>query len=269
MRIIKTDYYRLYNGSCLDVMPQLKKHSISLILTDPPYGTTSAKWDRILPFNKMWKCIKYVLKPFHACVLFGAEPFTCQLKCSNLEWFKYDWIWVKNKPVGFVNAKNKPMNKHEVISVFSEGTNANCAEHNTPYYPQGLITFGKKVKSINGVKGRENTYWRPSTYKKFLNGGYVQEYTNYPDTVLFYNQPESTEHSTQKPIELLKYLIRTYTKENEIVLDFTMGSGSTGVACMLTNRRFIGIELTKNYFEVAKKRIEKATDSLIFASYHT
>lgn len=261
---VKTKYYKLYHGNCLDIIPQLKKHSISLILTDPPYGTTPAKWDKIIPFNKMWKRIKYVLKPYHACVLFGAEPFTCQLKCSNLDWFKYDWIWIKNKAVGFVNAKLKPMNKHEVISVFSEGKTSNCNEYNMPYYPQGLKNYNKIVKGKKDDRHRENGYYRPSTYKNYLNGGYFQEFTNYPTTILNISGDSNTVHSTQKPIKLLEYLIKTYTKENDIVLDFTMGSGSTGVACMNTNRRFIGIELTRKYFDIAVDRISNATKTLAF-----
>ena len=247
---------QLYNGDCLGVMPWLPDGCADMILCDLPYGTTACKWDTVIPFEPLWEQYKRLIKPNGAIVLFGSEPFSSHLRLSNLEWFKYDWIWEKNNAVGFVNAKLKPMSKHEVISVFSEGKTANRNKNNMPYYPQGLIPYGKPL--VNGnKKGKDNTYWRPSM--KSANGvEYIQEYTNYPTTVLQFDKVQKAVHPTQKPVALLEYLIRTYTNEGETVLDNTMGSGSTGVACMNTGRNFIGIELSPGYFETAKTRIEDA-----------
>lgn len=166
---------------------------------------------------------------------------------SNPEWYKYDWIWVKNTPVGFVNAKLKPMNRHEVICVFSDGTTANGSENNMVYYPQGLVEYGKVTHNSN-KPDKDNTYYRPSWEEER-----VQEYTGYPTMVLYYDKPKKPVHPTQKPISLLAYLIKTYTREGETVLDNTMGSGSTGVAAVKTGRNFIGYEKDEKYFDIAKR----------------
>jgi site-specific DNA-methyltransferase (adenine-specific) len=174
--------------------------------------------------------------------------------------FKYDWVWVKNNAVGFTNAKLKPMNKHEIISVFSKGKTANRNPHNMPYYPQGLVPYGKEVRSGN-KKGRDNTYWRPSL-KSSNEGGYIQQFTNYPTSVLFFDKVQKAVHPTQKPVALLEYLINTYTSEGDMVLDNCMGSGSTGVACVNTSRDFIGIELDTKYFKIASERIRSAQEGI-------
>ena len=166
----------------------------------------------------------------------------------------------KNRAVGFVNAKLKPMNKHEIISIFSNGKTSNGNKNNMTYYPQGLIKFEQYVYSRN-KKGKENTYWRPSL-KTSKDDKRLQEYTNYPTSVLHFKSVNKAIHPTQKPVELLEYLIKTYTKESEVVLDNCMGSGSTGVACVNTHRDFIGIELNKDYFNIAKNRIAEAQKEL-------
>lgn len=232
--------FELHHGDCLEIMKKIPDKSIDLVLTDPPYGTTANKWDSVIPFDLMWKELNRICKDDSAVLLFGSEPFSSLLRVSNLNNFKYDWIWNKNKFANQMLAKYQPMKIHEIVSVFSKET------HN--YYPQGLIKFdqetkqGKKITDNNGGGSRESSY--------------NQEYTNYPKSIVKYDGEVKTVHPTQKPTDLLEYLIKTYSKEKELVLDFTMGSGSTGVAAKKLKRNFIGIEKDDKYFEIAKKRIE-------------
>ncbi len=202
----------------------------------------------------MWEQLKRISKPNAAIVLFGQEPFSSYLRISNIEWFKYDWIWEKSRALGFTNAKNKPMNKHEIISVFSSGTCANGSNRRMLYNPQGLIPDGKKVSGIKACKSDSSEgghkFARPGHKEEF-----IQEFTNYPSQILKFNSEGNTQHPTQKPVALMEYLIKTYSNEGQTVLDFTMGSGTTGVACNSTNRKFIGIEMDDKYFEIAKSRI--------------
>ena len=204
----------------------------------------------------MWAELKRIIKPNGAIVLFGSEPFSSALRMSNIKQYKYDWVWEKSRALGFTNAKNKPMNKHECISVFSSGTCANGSNNKMPYHPQGLEPFNKIVngdKSCKADGGNGHKFARKSHKKEHL-----QEFTNYPTQILKFNNEGSTVHPTQKPVTLLEYLIRTYTNEGETVLDFTHGSGSTGVAAVNTGRKYIGIEMDEGYFEVSKNRIEAA-----------
>lgn len=230
-------------GDCLERMKEIPDKSIDLVLTDPPYGTTACKWDSVIPFDKMWEELKRIVKnEKSAIVLFGSEPFSSALRMSNIKEFKYDWIWDKNCGTDFGNANKKPLYSYENIPVF-------CSKA-PRYYPQGLKEFKKKNKrgatgEAHGVTG-------------FKSGTYIQEYTGYPRQILQFSKTGKRLHPTQKPVELLEYLIKTYTLENETVLDFTMGSGSTGVACKNLNRNFIGIERDEKYFEIAKNRIENA-----------
>jgi site-specific DNA-methyltransferase (adenine-specific) len=235
-------------------MKTLEKGSVDLVLTDPPYGTTACKWDNIIPFEPMWEQIWRVLKPNGACVLFGSEPFSSKLRMSQLAYFKYDWVWRKSRAVGFVNAKLAPLKQHEVISVFSQKATANRAD-NMVYYPQGIKPYGKIVRGGKCSAHGENSYWKPGQKKE-----YVQEFAGYPKTVLDFASEGKPVHPTQKPVPLLEYFIKTYTLECETVLDFTMGSGSTGVACVNTGRKFIGIELDGKYFEIARERIARQHD---------
>ena len=244
----------LLHGDCLELMKTIPDKSIDMVLTDPPYGTTACKWDVIIPFEPMWKELKRITKDNGAICLFGSEPFSSHLRLSNLKMFKYDWVWIKSRAMGFMNAKLKPMNKHELISVFSEGKTANKNDFNMPYYPQGLKYFGKTVKGRKDCKADNvgHKFNRPCHKEELF-----QEFTNYPvQTIEFNNEPKPV-HPTQKPVSLIEYLIKTYTLENETVLDFTMGSGSTGVACKNLNRKFIGIEKDDKYFEIAKNRINQ------------
>jgi len=252
----------LMHGDCLELMKEIPDNSVDLILTDPPYGTTACKWDSVIPFKSMWEQLNRVIKDNGAICLFGSEPFSTELRHSNLKMFKYDWIWHKSRALGFTNAKNKPMNKHEIISVFSNGTCANGSINKMIYNPQGLIPYGKEVSGIKDCKSDRkeggHKFARKSHKEK-----YVQQYTNYPTQIIEFANEGRTIHPTQKPVELLEYLIKTYTTENETVLDFTMGSGSTGVACVNTNRNFIGIELDDTYFKIAKKRVEDAKNKVV------
>ena len=239
----------LYKGDCLEVMKEIKNGSVDAIITDPPYGTTACKWDSVIDFELMWEQLNRIIKPNGAIVLFGSEPFSSALRMSNIKNYKYDWIWDKASATNFVHAKNKPMKQHEIISVFSLGTTVHKGQSKArmDYNPQGLIEINKKRKKTktSGVNFTE----RPSHKDEFIS-----THTNYPKTILTFKRDKGL-HPTQKPIALMEYLIKTYTNENETVLDFTMGSGSTGVAAKQTNRKFIGIEQDEKYFNIASERI--------------
>lgn len=235
----------LIHGDCLEEMKKIRDKSIDMILCDPPYGTTACKWDIVIPFEPMWEQLNRIIKDDGAIVLFGSEPFSSQLRCSNLEMYKYDWIWDKNGGNNFLDAKCRPNKIHEIISVFSKYGCSNGTSRKMKYYPQDLIPCNKITK-----RGHTGSVINNCKYNK-----YVQTFTNYPRSILLYGTVNKF-HPTQKPIALLEYLIKTYTLENETVLDFTMGSGSTGVACKNINRNFIGIELDEKYFNIAKQRIE-------------
>jgi site-specific DNA-methyltransferase (adenine-specific) len=247
--------YRLYQGDCLEVMKEIPDKSIDLILTDPPYGTTACKWDSVIPFESMWKQLKRVTKKNGAIVLCAGQPFTSALVMSNMEMFKYCWVWHKSKALGFFNAKNKPMGTHEDITVFSFGDCANRCKNRMQYNPQGLIEVNKKVSGIKRGEADKagHNFGRPSHKKER-----TQKFTGYPTSVIYVSSESNTTHPTQKPVALMEYFIRTYTNQGETVLDFTMGSGTTGVAARRLARYFIGIELDPGYFEIAKKRIEDA-----------
>ena len=250
--IIKNDKYTLYKGDCLEIMDKLIEYGIvfDAIITDPPYGTIACKWDSVIPLDKMWERLNKLIKDNGVIALFGNEPFTSNLICSNLKGFKYRWDWNKRIPSGVGYAKYRPMQQTEDISIFTKNG------EKTVYNPQ-MIKRDKPIKS-GGNKLKENTCSTlvgidtSKEYKK------TYEYKN-PTTLLEFSKiRRGSVHPCQKPVALLEYLIKTYTNENELILDFTMGSGSTGVACLNTNRRFIGIELDDKYFDIAKDRLEKA-----------
>ena len=214
---------------------------VDMVLCDPPYGTTACKWDTVIPFNEMWERIDRLIKPNGAIVLFGSEPFSSALRMSNIKNYKYDWVWDKVSVSNPQLAKKQPLKNFELISVFGSSNKA------VLYYPQGLVEINKKRKDESTDTERLHHIQRKA---------YIQRYTNYPRSIIRFSRPHKNVHPTQKPVDLLEYLIETYTDTNEIVLDFTMGSGSTGVACMNTNRHFIGIELDEKYFDIAVSRIE-------------
>ena len=234
----------LLQGDCLELMKDIPDKSIDMILCDLPYGTTACKWDTIIPFEPLWEQYKRIIKDNSAIVLFGNQPFTSQLINSNLQMFKYEWIWDKHIPRGFQVAKYRPMSKHENILVFAKGK---CN-----YYP--IKT--KRDKPVK-VKNYGNSQSSPVKYNDKKQRTYD---TINPNTIIqgCWMANKGKVHPTQKPVSLCEYLIKTYTQEGETVLDNCMGSGSTGVACVNTNRNFIGIELDDKYFEIAKQRISEA-----------
>ena len=235
----------LYQGDCLEVMKQIRDKSIDMILCDLPYGATKCKWDVVIPFDKLWEQYNRIIKDNGAIALFGSEPFSSKLRISNLRMYKYDWIWKKTKAQGFLNSKKMPLKDYENICVFYKRLPV--------YNPQGII-YGnfqndRKSKYIKG----EDIYGKEKEFG-------ISHMSNFPKQIIEFSNPSGKGqlHPTQKPVELLEYLIKTYTNENDLVLDNCMGSGSTGVACKNLNRNFIGIELDENYFNIAKERIEKS-----------
>ena len=238
----------LRQGDCLEIMKDIESGSVDAIITDPPYGTTACKWDSVIPFDKMWEQLNRIIKPNGTIVLFGSEPFSSALRMSNIKNYKYDWIWDKKNSGGGLLAKKQPLKICEILSVFSLGV------HN--YYPQmtkgkmrNKKSYGSKDGSVTGKikvgNDKFNDLYFPKNIIEFSNAN-----------------NKGKVHPTQKPIKLMEYLISTYTNENETVLDFTMGSGTTGVACKNLCRNFIGIELDENYFKMAQQRIKEETAQL-------
>lgn len=233
-------------------MAKLPDSSIDLCLTDPPYGTTQCKWDNIIPFDEMWEQLKRIVKPNGAICLFGSEPFSSHLRMSNIKMFKYDWIWQKDKGANFATANKQPLKITENVSVFyfkqpiyeSKGEKLNKPYRHTLPIKKSDSAGGVSDKNVNKDGSRKYAYY---THKKKKN-------------LVYFSRDNANKgvHPTQKPVALLEYLIKTYTLENETVLDFAMGSGSTGVAAKNLNRKFIGIEKDENYFKIAKQRIKEA-----------
>jgi DNA modification methylase len=245
-RISMNEIYRakgikLIRGNCLEIMKNIPRGKIDMILCDLPYGTTACKWDNVIPFEPLWEQYERIIKDNGAICLFGSEPFSSALRMSNIKNFKYDWIWNKKLAGNGILAKRQPLKIHEIISVFNSSI----------YIPQ--MTKGKMRKKM-GLEESEITGGN-SFAKEYVNDEYypvsIQEFS-------IANLRRGRLHPTQKPVALLEYLIKTYTNEGELVLDNCMGSGSTGVAAINTNRKFIGIELEQNYFDIAKNRIIEA-----------
>jgi DNA modification methylase len=238
--------YTLHHGDCLDVLPTLEAQSADAVICDPPYGTTACKWDAVIPFAPMWAEIKRVLKPRGACVLFGSQPFTSALVMSNPGWFKYTWVWNKNNSAGFATAEHRPFIITEDVCVFGAGA--------VKYNPQ--MTLG--VYRVKGFGGSASDCYGLAPQKGEANDQY------YPKNIINITKINNREdlHPTQKPLALLEYLVKTYTDKGDLVLDFTMGSGTTGHACMNLGRRFVGIERDAGYFAIARERIMDAADPL-------
>jgi site-specific DNA-methyltransferase (adenine-specific) len=243
---------RLMLGDCLERMAEIEAGSVDLVLTDPPYGTTACAWDAVIPLEPMWREVRRVLKKNGAAVFTASQPFTTVLANPALDLFKHASVWVKNRPTGPQHAKNRPMSKHEDVLVFSKGKMGHAVQlgdRRMTYNPQGVTSAGKKVVT---AKGSHSSLTGPRPNQV---GREYEAMTGFPHTILHFNKEEAHVHPTQKPVALMEYLIRTYTNAGETVLDFTMGSGTTGVACANTGRRFIGIERDPDYFKIAKQRI--------------
>ena len=245
---------KIYNEDCFDLFKRIPDKSIDCIIADPPYGITACKWDTIIPLEPMWKEIKRVIKDNGAICLFGSEPFSSKLRMSNIEMYKYDWIWEKSKPTGFINSKNMPLKNYEIISVFSNGKigHKKLINNRMIYNPQGIFKLERKIKRTH--RGFEGTSERKSQTNE-----YIGELSGFPKMILKFNNviKNKTIHPTQKPVELISYLIRTYTKENELILDFCMGSGTTALACKKNNRNYIGSEISKEYCSIAEERLKQ------------
>ncbi len=229
---------RIKQGNCLELMKEIPDKSVDMILCDLPYGTTACKWDTIIPFESLWEQYNRIIKDNGAIVLFSKQPFTTSLISSNMKLFKYCLVWEKDNHDNPLMAKKRFLNITEDICIFYK---KQCT-----YNPQGLIKINKITK-----RGRGESLSQKNSRKT----EYLQEYTNYPKNILKFKRDLPNVHPTQKPVALMEYLIRTYTNENETVLDNCMGSGSTGIACQNTNRNFIGFELDEKYFEIAKERL--------------
>ena len=247
MKDVITENYQLMLGDCLERMKEIPSGSVDLILTDPPYGTTKNKWDSVVPFEPMWEQLKRIIKPKGVIVLFAQTPFDKILGASNIDMLRYEWVWFKNRPTGHLNSKFAPLKSHENILVFTKGSTSfvKNTKNSSTYNPQGLVTCLKVNKRTRGNGNYDEVN------NKMEN---VALFENYPKSVLSF-KVEVGLHPTQKPVDLLEYLIKTYTQEGETVLDFTAGSFSTGVACLNTNRKFIGVEMEEKYFEIGINRM--------------
>lgn len=245
--------FNIYNTDCIQVLKALPDACVDMVLCDPPYGTTQNKWDNVIDLTSMWREVWRVLRPNGACVFFSAQPYTSILVSSQLDYYRYEWVWVKNLKTGNLNARRMPMGGHETLQVFYRKP--------PTYNPQ-------KRKRTTEVRAGNKRNSKTSNYGK-QREDYVDRQSDdiSPDTALLQfkcvHNSSGKVHPTQKPVELLEYMINTYTQENEVVLDFTMGSGSTGVACANTGRLFLGVELDKTYFDIASGRIARAyTDAM-------
>jgi|TARA_R110000772_G_scaffold196790_1_gene307577 site-specific DNA-methyltransferase (adenine-specific) len=237
----------LRKGDCLELMKTIETGSIDAIITDPPYGTTACKWDSVIDFKLMWEQLNRIIKPNGAIVLFGSQPFTSALIMSNPKGFKYEWIWQKTKGSNFQTLKHQPWKMHENILVFNAK-----GVYNPQKYTVSEDKIDKRKNVNNPLTNKDGVYGKLNRTRKKDDG------TRYPNSIQTIKNPNNSSlHPTQKPIALMEYLIKTYTNENETVLDFTMGSGSTGVAAKNLNRNFIGIEMDDKYFDIATERINK------------
>lgn len=251
--------HQLANGDCLEVMKEIPDGSIDMILCDLPYGTTACKWDSVIPFDALWEQYRRITKPSAAILLTAAQPFTTALIASNMNEFAYCWVWDKCFAANFVQAKRMPLRVHEDIVVF-------CKSGKTPaYYPQ-MVARDVPIKKGGNKPYAAIPIRQTDAARDFSESGKTYD-QKYPETVIEFNCRDGRgHHPTQKPVALMEYLIRTYTKEGEVVLDNCMGSGTTGVACANTGRDFIGIEKEPGYYSVAKKRILGAECALFDAT---
>lgn len=239
----------LYRGDCLKVMNKIPDNSIDMVLCDLPYGITPLGWDKVIPIKELWNQYLRITIKSAAIVLFASQPFTSLLISSNIEYYKYNWIWIKDNITNFVNANYQPGRITEDICVFGKGVTSPSNGVHMTYNPQ-------KTQGTKYTRVRKSDSNKGACYSSLKGSILVNDGTRMPNNLLRFNRDASRIHPTQKPIKLLEYLIKTYTNENALVLDNTMGSGSTGVACQNTNRKFIGIEKDKKYFKIAYERMK-------------
>jgi site-specific DNA-methyltransferase (adenine-specific) len=242
---------KLMQGDCLERMKEIPSGSVDMVLTDPPYGTTACKWDSIIPLEPMWEQLKRIIKPNGAIVMTASQPFTTTLISSNMKGFAFCWVWDKKFAANFVQAKRQPLKDHEDVIVFTK------TGKQPLYYPQ-MTARDKPIKKGGNKQSKAIPIAQTDNAKEFSKKSKTYN-LKYPTSQLRYSSREGRGlHPTQKPIALMQYLIKTYTNEGETVLDFTMGSGTTGVAAKNLNRNFIGIELDETYFNIAKERINNS-----------
>ena len=257
--MVKIENITLLNGDCLKMMKEIPDNSIDMVLCDLPYGTSASSWDKKLPMNDLWNEYKRIIKHNRAIVLFSQQPFTSLLITSNIEMWKYNWIWEKDNGTNFMNSHFCPLKITEDICVFGNGATSFVKNgENLIYNPQ--FSKGKPYSIISGNQKSNSAVVRGGKGGRDDVGGYKTESDGkrYPKNLIKFNRDKDKLHPTQKPVSLCEYLIQTYTNEGDVVLDNCMGSGTTGIACLNTNRKFIGMELDDTYFEIAKKRIEEA-----------
>ena len=243
---------KLYQGDCLEIMKEIPDKSIDMILCDLPYGATQCKWDSIIPFEPLWNQYNRIIKDNGAIVLFGTEPFSSKLRLSNIKHYKYDWKWDKGKSSNFINCRFQPLKSYEDICVFGKMSSTYSKKGNMKYFPQGITVLENPKKQTRKSNKKAEIYHTSPNIET------QQVMSSYPNSILNFKFVHKPIHPTQKPVDLLEYLIKTYSEENNVILDNCMGSGSTGVACINTNRKFIGIELDEKYFKIANDRIHKA-----------
>jgi len=258
----ETKYGILYCGDCLEIMPKFPEKIFDAIITDPPYGTTACKWDTVIPFEDMWRELKRIRKDRTPIVLFGSEPFSSYLRISNIKEYKYDWVWNKISGVNFLNIKNRPFKTHENIIIFADNANFTFNPIRTPRSPKSLLRQPKGKKRIIKRKGHIEVYdTKLESVIEILSDG-----LKHPVSIITFSRAEKGrykyKHPTKKPLALLEYLVKTYTNEGDLVLDFTCGSGTTLVACEKLNRRWIGIEINKEYCEIAVNRVKEWENTL-------
>jgi site-specific DNA-methyltransferase (adenine-specific) len=238
------------NGDCLELMKTIPDKFVDMILCDLPYGTTACKWDTVIPFEPLWEQYKRIIKDNGAIVLTASQPFTSALVMSNIGLFRYTWYWNKTKPTGFPNANHMPLRDVEDVLVFSRGKPNPAAKEKMPYNPQGIVVSAK-FKRRKTREGTVNNGERDGS----LAGDYTTQFENYPRQLLLFPSEGKTIHPTQKPVALFEYLIKTYTNEGDLVLDNCSGSGTTAIACINTNRKYICMEMDKGYYEKSIERV--------------
>lgn len=249
---------KIYNEDCLEGMKRIPDNSIDCIICDLPYGTTSCKWDKIIPFDKLWEQYNRIIKKNRAIILFSSGSFSYKVISSMPELYRYKWIWFKNNKGNFINAKNRPMTSYEEIMVFSKGCTANGSKNKMIYNPQGLIKKERIRIDKSGTRFGSMAGKRPSQRQKIIS-----QYTNFPFDVLQFKCEKNPIHQTQKPVELIEYLIKTYSNEGETILDNCMGSGTTAIACINTKRNYIGFEIDKEYYDISMERLSEHQPKLL------